>query len=642
MNFVSVSKATPSRGARADIEAPAIASALRIFCVGGRYSLVLLAAALPFEVTQRPLLRLHTTTISNLELLFYIVAAAAVATVALAAMSDASNPAGRSTVSAANWNGRRMPALVLLSLIAVALLSSVMGDQRQVGIKWSLHLAAAGAIWMVAPLWLDGESPARGLSRSRLFWILTLALVAGAVVSALLGMAEMVVLKTPSSQTSTFLFAFKDMPTFMGPYLRLSGTFQYANIAAGYFAMVTPFALVALLREAGRGRRASMVRCTLWGAALATLLTATLLTYSRGGALAAGAGIVTAVGLIGARRVQKGVRGALRSRFVWLLGGGIVLTVAGGFLAISSPGSILLRLRTQSDLDWYRATFTSSTPQTLVPGKAVRVPLAVKNTGALAWRAGGQNPYHISYHWLVPSGRVAVFDGYRTDLPADVSPGATVRAAATVVAPTRPGRYLLVWDVVQENVLWFSIHLGAYTVIPVSVRGKPVTGGVPPEHATYSHPGVLPQAPPEPNRPQLWAAAWRMIRAQPLLGVGPDGYRLNYGSYTTPRLATWDTRVYANSLPLEVAADLGVIGAALFIGFLLMNLWPLVRVAWGTSSWAVAMVAALVAFCAHGVFDYLLGDHAVFILFWLLLACAAAAGCAAAPKSHAWRAAGVT
>jgi hypothetical protein len=629
MNLVSVPEAAQNRGIHtADSAASPLSIALRACCALGRAGVLLLVAMLPFEVTQRPLLHFHATTVSNLELVFYVVAVVAAATVVLAVADSRS--AGFELQST-GLRLRPAPLIILAALIAVSLISSLLGAHRAVGIKWSLHIVAAGAIWVAVPLWLEGETR----SRPRFLRALGLALVAGAAVSALLGVIEVATLRPPKSSTATFLAAFKSQLTLSGIYVRLSGTFEYANIASDYFAMVIPFALVGLVREAARGHRTSQLKLTTWAATLALLLIATLLTYSRGGAVAAVAGIVAVFVFMGARRVEA----ALRLRRTWILGGTVLLVVIGGFLALASPGSVLLRLRTQSDLDWYRATFAPvgghSLPRTMATGHLEQVPIVATNTGALAWRAQGIDPYRISYHWLLPSGRVIVFDGARTVLPRDVAPGGTIQLVAAVLAPDRPGRYLLAWDVVQENVLWFSIHSGTYSTVPVRVIGKPIAGVV--EGARYRHPNALPQTPPAPDRTQLWTVAWRMIKARPLVGVGPDGYRLDYGRYTTPPLRTWDTRIYANSLPLELAADLGVIGAGLFFGFLLLNVWPLMRVAWGSASWAVAVVASIVAFSTHGLIDYLLGNHAVFILLWLLLALT---GASFVTTSHAPRDAG--
>jgi O-antigen ligase len=173
---------------------------------------------------------------------------------------------------------------------------------------------------------------------------------------------------------------------------------------------------------------------------------------------------------------------------------------------------------------------------------------------------------------------------------------------------------LLSWDMVAETVTWFSSRTGEYSPIPIRVRGR--SSGTSPYLAA-----ALPSTPPQPERTVLWAAALRMIRAHPVFGVGPDGYRLNYGRYALPPTRNWDQRIFANSLPLELAADLGIPGAILFFAFLLVACRPLLGALRRSEAgiWAVATAAALAVFLAHGLVDYLLGAHAVAILLWLLL-----------------------
>ncbi len=93
-------------------------------------------------------------------------------------------------------------------------------------------------------------------------------------------------------------------------------------------------------------------------------------------------------------------------------------------------------------------------PPRLESGRTVTVEVAVTNTGAASWTEG--RPFRLAYHWLRPDGSVAMWDGPRTELPLPLPAGGTVRVRARVVAPPRPGRYLLQWDVVEEHVRWLS------------------------------------------------------------------------------------------------------------------------------------------------------------------------------------------
>jgi O-antigen ligase len=131
----------------------------------------------------------------------------------------------------------------------------------------------------------------------------------------------------------------------------------------------------------------------------------------------------------------------------------------------------------------------------------------------------------------------------------------------------------------------------------------------------------LPTVQKQPGRDELWKAALKMIAARPLTGVGPNGYRLNYGYFASPPLAEWDTQIFANSLPLEIFADLGLLGGLCYIAFFGALGWPLLKAFRqhnGLAVWQIAVIGAIAAFLGHGLVDYILGSHAINILFWVV------------------------
>ena len=91
-----------------------------------------------------------------------------------------------------------------------------------------------------------------------------------------------------------------------------------------------------------------------------------------------------------------------------------------------------------------------------VSGVGTSVPISLTNTGNFTWPALGPTPVHLGYHWTDPLGGVVVWDGTRSNLAADVAPGATQTLQAQLVFPPAPGTYVLKWDLVQEGVSWFS------------------------------------------------------------------------------------------------------------------------------------------------------------------------------------------
>ncbi|MCG6964468.1 MAG: sulfatase-like hydrolase/transferase [Acidobacteria bacterium] len=139
-------------------------------------------------------------------------------------------------------------------------------------------------------------------------------------------------------------------------------------------------------------------------------------------------------------------------------------------LAVGLPAAV-------AGADEYAFTLVAqSTPTELQAGSTVTVPLTLRNDGTVAWVPG--RSFHVAYHWSEPDGTVVVWDGARSELPQEVVPGATVELDATLTAPAAAGRYLLQWDLVRENVCWFSERMAEVPPgVPVQVEA------VPPVHA---------------------------------------------------------------------------------------------------------------------------------------------------------------
>lgn len=565
----------------------------------GYWSLIVLALALPFEATQHPLLRSSLVVVTNLKVVVYVVVTIALVTLAPQALQFIREVAA-GVPSTTNYLYRRRVAVGLFAaLVLICVLSSLLATQKREGLKWTLDVVFGGLIWLAVPLWVS-DDPDRRIER------ITRAFVVGAVIAAVIGLFEVGI----GTDFAQHLLWFKAKPTSAGPYLRLSGTFEYANIAALYFELALAFAVIELVRAVVAGRE-ERVAVALWLVAVGVLFAAVLLTYSRGALLGLVAAIVACAFSVRRSRLIA----LLRSRGRSFLAVGSALGLLMIIVVLSSPSLTILRVASESDQDWYRAAYSSSLPTTMEAGGQLSLPVTVTNLGPLPWSARGQHPYHLSYHWLRPSGHVVVFDAARASLPSDVPAGQSRRVIVPLRAPATPGRYLLVWDMVQENVAWFSLKTARYQVHPVRIVGHAV------KSIQEYGPATLPTAPSQPGRRALWAAAVRMLVSHPLLGVGPDGFRLNYGRYARPKQRSWDTRVFANSLPVEIFADLGIVGGTMFWVFLAAALWTLLSIvrsgevaAW----WQLALVGSVAAFLGHGLVDYILGSDAIFFLFWLL------------------------
>jgi O-Antigen ligase len=597
----------------------------------GYISLIGLAILLPFELTQVPLIQLPPFfVLSNLEVVFYVCTLIATLTLVNRAWQG--------------WQtGRRVPDWrywLFSGAVGWCLVSSVLGSFVNEGLKWTLGMIMGGVFALAIPDWFKTK-PTEKLRR------LLAVLVATAVVSAGVGWLEFM-LDTGFSQS---LGWFKVRPTTAGPYLRLSGTFEYANIAAIYYEMMLALAVVGFVvrvREQGSGnsRKSDTQHPTsnilelslitrhsplvMWLLAVVVLYEAILLTFSR----AALFGTVAALGFLAL--MWWWVRGW---RKAWTIG--LAVTAVAIFIATVCTWLLQpvmgLRFTTQSDQDWYKAGYISQVPATLSLCQQISLPVTVKNEGSLLWEANIKRPYYLSYHWLREDSSVFFFEGIRSPLPLNIAPGASGVIEAKLKAPEKAGNYLLVWDMVQENVSWFSLKSAVYQKIPVQITALPseeakVACELAPgeaENRAKPAPKELPKVLPQPNRDQLWATAIEMIKAKPLFGVGPDNYRFVYGNYTTPKLAEWDKRIFANNTPLELGANLGISGAILFslvaVSLFWRNVWRILKSVKSSVPLTtgqiliIGLLAAIVAFTAHGVLDYFFGSRPIFYLMWLVL-----------------------
>ena len=80
----------------------------------------------------------------------------------------------------------------------------------------------------------------------------------------------------------------------------------------------------------------------------------------------------------------------------------------------------------------------------------------------------------------------------RATLPADVPPDQTVSLTAQVYAPRMPGLYLIQWDMVEENVLWFSWRGSPQATTRLMVGGEPVVNAHPPQVKPADHSTAAP------------------------------------------------------------------------------------------------------------------------------------------------------
>jgi hypothetical protein len=280
-----------------------------------------------------------------------------------------------------------------------------------------------------------------------------------------------------------------------------------------------------------------------------------------------------------------------------------------------------MRLATESDADWYGAAYSAPPSLTLTAAQSPNIGLDVRNEGRLVWSSTGKHPFALGYRWLTADGTgVLDLPPGEVPLPHDVSPGDTVHLETHVDVSQLPtGTYRLDWGMLQRDVLQFYERGWADAETLVNV-GASNSVPMPPTLARDDG-----EAPWVVGRRELWGAALRLAQARPLLGVGPDNFRHLYGAELG--LDSWDERVAANNVYLELLAGMGIFGLAAFAWLTLLPLVGAVRAlrtpagatSARTSVWLLGLSLGLLAFLVHGVLDSFLAFTPTALLFWMLL-----------------------
>jgi hypothetical protein len=417
------------------------------------------------------------------------------------------------------------------------------------------------------------------------------AFVSIATVVASVGVLE--AMQTPA--VMTLLTAFRPGFHVVAGQLRATSTLFYPTIASMYLEVAFVIGVWLLLDGSRRTRVAAFAALVVIGAGISV-------TFTRAGLIAMGTALVAISVLCRLRAPAERPRVRVLSALATVL-----LVVV--FLS-HSPELLAARASTEGSHAWYGADYDVPATLTLQTAGVHKVPLSVTNTGRLTWDSRQSPAFALSYHWLRPNGVVVSFEGQRTLFPQPVAPGRRITVDADVIAPSEPGEYVLAWDVVHETRAWLSTEGVAVATTRVQVRGEPTA-------TATSEMSRLPGATIRPARPALWAAALAMAQDHPLLGVGPDNYRLRSGAYL--HAGQWDPRVHANNMYLEILAGAGILGLAAFtcvVGGLGVVLWRRVRHATARTHLATATgLTVWTVIAGHGVVDSFLTFTPTYVTF---------------------------
>lgn len=124
-------------------------------------------------------------------------------------------------------------------------------------------------------------------------------------------------------------------------------------------------------------------------------------------------------------------------------------------------------------------------------------------------------------------------------------------------------------------------------------------------------------------RVPIWSAAIAMFIQHPVFGIGVDNFGYLIDSYNS------DLGVnQAHDLFLNIAAERGILGVAAFL-FVVAMVFQALRSAWRRAPslsnrvLTAGIIAALLGFFAHSLFDVSYYDYKILLMFWLVVGIAA-------------------
>jgi hypothetical protein len=363
---------------------------------------------------------------------------------------------------------------------------------------------------------------------------------------------------------------------YIGQIQRLSGSFEYPNVAATYFAMSLPIVWWNGFRPVLRLLFAFVICCTI------------VLTFSKA-ALAA----VPLVALI-----------AMRKSAIPLVATGVAAYVALLPLNPYLIERIFGPARRNPIAVEYKTDWNQLQQQ---PAASDALSLEIHNTGITTLRSGGHFHSSLGYRWWsMETENFISGTPLITPLSQDVSRGETIRLPVAFQTPVQPGKYLLVAELFSRNLNWYSRMGVVPAIVYTEVQpGVSRTVGHTDLSSIYNRgqdPTTLTAAVP---RLSLWQAALKMFVAHPF-GVGPDNFRLWYGRYLGA--THWNTKVYSNNLYLELLTGSGIFGLAAFA-------WVITARRWNRSAASLAVAIFLI----HGIVDVFLMTTPIYFAFWILM-----------------------
>lgn len=106
----------------------------------------------------------------------------------------------------------------------------------------------------------------------------------------------------------------------------------------------------------------------------------------------------------------------------------------------------------------YNAIISSELSEIMAEvGQELEFVVTVRNEGTMTWISDAEKGIFLSYHIYEKAGDEYIHEGERTNLPSALRPGEETGLLLSLNAPSEPGEYRLVIDMVHEQVTWFEM-----------------------------------------------------------------------------------------------------------------------------------------------------------------------------------------
>lgn len=127
--------------------------------------------------------------------------------------------------------------------------------------------------------------------------------------------------------------------------------------------------------------------------------------------------------------------------------------------------------------DFSQKITTSSSLKKIKAGATIDIPVTITNTGTQAWPINDfgdpkSRIVKLGYHWTLVGSKSSVLEGRGGALPSVLSPKQSATMPAKIIAPDKPGLYVLHLSMVQEYVAWFDDKGGKPLNISIKVTPK--------------------------------------------------------------------------------------------------------------------------------------------------------------------------